>query len=302
MKIEPILQTDFPNLKLLKRGKVRDIYDLGETLLIVSTDRISAYDVIMEQGIPLKGFILTKISEFWFNLLSDVVENHLITTDLNYYPAVCKEYESILKHRSMLIKKTEVLPIECVIRGFISGSAWSDYLQSGEVCGIKLPVGLKESQKLENPIFTPATKEEIGKHDENISEEKAAEIIGRDVVKEIKEVSLNIYKKAYEYALKKGIIIADTKMEFGFYNNKIILIDELLTPDSSRFWDAKKYQAGRTQDSFDKQFLRDYLNSINFNKKPPAPLLPEEIIKNTSKKYQEALEILTGKSIYDFIS
>lgn len=302
MKIEPILQTDFPNLKLLKRGKVRDIYDLGETLLIVSTDRISAYDVIMEQGIPLKGFILTKISEFWFNLLSDVVENHLITTDLNYYPAVCKEYESILKHRSMLIKKTEVLPIECVIRGFISGSAWSDYLQSGEVCGIKLPVGLKESQKLENPIFTPATKEEIGKHDENISEEKAAEIIGRDVVKEIKEVSLNIYKKAYEYALKKGIIIADTKMEFGIYNNKIILIDELLTPDSSRFWDAKKYQPGRTQDSFDKQFLRDYLNSINFNKKPPAPLLPEEIIKNTSKKYQEALEILTGKLIYDFIS
>lgn len=302
MKIEPILQTDFPNLKLLKRGKVRDIYDLGETLLIVSTDRISAYDVIMEQGIPLKGFILTKISEFWFNLLSDVVENHLISTDLNYYPAVCKEYESILKHRSMLIKKTEVLPIECVIRGFISGSAWSDYLQSGEVCGIKLPVGLKESQKLENPIFTPATKEEIGKHDENISEEKAAEIVGRDVVKEIKEVSLNIYKKAYEYALKKGIIIADTKMEFGIYNNKIILIDELLTPDSSRFWDAKKYQAGRTQESFDKQFLRDYLNSINFNKKPPAPLLPEEIIKNTSKKYQEALEILTGKSIYDFIS
>lgn len=302
MKIEPILQTDFPNLKLLKRGKVRDIYDLGETLLIVSTDRISAYDVIMEQGIPLKGFILTKISEFWFNLLNDVVENHLISTDLNYYPAVCKEYESILKHRSMLIKKTEVLPIECVIRGFISGSAWSDYLQSGEVCGIKLPVGLKESQKLENPIFTPATKEEIGKHDENISEEKAAEIVGRDVVKEIKEVSLNIYKKAYEYALKKGIIIADTKMEFGIYNNKIILIDELLTPDSSRFWDAKKYQAGRTQESFDKQFLRDYLNSINFNKKPPAPLLPEEIIKNTSKKYQEALEILTGKSIYDFIS
>lgn len=302
MKTEPVIQTKFPNLKLLKRGKVRDIYDLGENLLIVSTDRISAYDVIMEQGIPLKGFILTKISEFWFNLLSDVVENHLISTDVNTYPTPCQEYKDTLKHRSMLIKKTEVIPIECVVRGFLSGSGWSDYLKTGEVCGIKLPSGMKESQKLENPIFTPATKEELGKHDENISEEKASEIVGKDIIKQIKEISLTIYKRAYEYALKKGIIIADTKMEFGIFNDKVILIDELLTPDSSRFWDAKKYQAGKSQESFDKQFLRDYLISINFNKKPPAPILPEEIIKNTSKKYQEALEILTGKSIYEFIS
>jgi phosphoribosylaminoimidazole-succinocarboxamide synthase len=302
MKTEPVIQTNFPNLKLLKRGKVRDIYDLGENLLIVSTDRISAYDVIMDQGIPLKGFILTKISEFWFNLLSDVVENHLISTDVNDYPIPCHEYSDTLKHRSMLIKKTEVIPIECVVRGFLSGSGWSDYLKTGEVCGIKLPSGMKESQKLENPIFTPATKEELGKHDENISEDKAAEIVGKDIIKQIKEISLTIYKRAYEYALKKGIIIADTKMEFGIFNNKVILIDELLTPDSSRFWVAKKYQAGKSQESFDKQFLRDYLTSINFNKKPPAPVLPEEIIRNTSKKYQEALEILTGKSIYEFIS
>lgn len=302
MKTEPLIQTNFPNLKLLKRGKVRDIYDLGENLLIVSTDRISAYDVIMEQGIPLKGFILTKISEFWFNLLSDVVENHLISTDVNKYPTSCQEYSATLQNRSMLTKKTEVIPIECVVRGFLSGSGWSDYLKNGEVCGIKLPTGMKESQKLENPIFTPATKEELGKHDENISEDKAAEIVGKDIIKQIKEISLTIYKRAYEYALKKGIIIADTKMEFGILNDKVILIDELLTPDSSRFWDAKKYQAGKSQESFDKQFLRDYLISINFNKKPPAPFLPEDIIKNTSKKYQEALEILTGKSIYEYIS
>ncbi len=302
MKTVPVTKTNFPNLRLLKRGKVRDIYDLGENLLIVSTDRISAYDVIMDQGIPLKGFILTKISEFWFNLLSDVVENHLISTDVNNFPIPCQEYTDILRHRSMIVKKTEVIPIECVVRGFLSGSGWSDYLKTGEVCGIKLPTGMKESQKLENPIFTPATKEELGNHDENISEDKAAEIAGEDIVKQIKEISLTIYKRAYEYALKKGIIIADTKMEFGIINDKVILIDELLTPDSSRFWDAKKYQAGKSQESFDKQFLRDYLISINFNKKPPAPVLPEEIIKNTSKKYQEALEILTGKSIYEFIS
>lgn len=302
MKFEPVLHTNFSNLKLLKRGKVRDIYDLDEYLLIVSTDRISAYDVIMEQGIPYKGFILTKISEFWFNLLNDVVENHLITTNVNNYPDICKEYAKELRHRSMLVKKTEVIPIECVVRGFISGSAWSDYLKTGEVCGIKLPEGLKESQKLSEPIFTPATKEEIGSHDENISEQKAAEIVGIDVIKTLKEISLKIYKRAFEYALNKGIIIADTKMEFGFYNGKIILIDELLTPDSSRFWDAKKYQVGKSQESFDKQYLRDYLTSINFDKKPPAPPLPDEIIKNTSLKYQEALEILTGKSIYDFIS
>ncbi|MCS7052563.1 MAG: phosphoribosylaminoimidazolesuccinocarboxamide synthase [Ignavibacterium sp.] len=302
MKPQVIIETNFPKLNLLKRGKVRDIYDLGESLLIVSTDRISAYDVIMEQGIPFKGFILTKISEFWFNLLSDVVENHLISTDVNDFPDICSDYLDELKNRSMLVKKTKVIPIECVVRGFISGSAWNDYLKIGEVCGIKLPLGLKESQKLEEPIFTPATKEEIGRHDENISENRAAELVGEDVIVFLKNISLNIYKKAYEFALSRGIIIADTKMEFGFYDNKIILIDELLTPDSSRFWDVRKYQIGKSQESFDKQYLRDYLNSINFNRKPPAPKLPDEIIKNTSLKYQEALERLTGKSIYEFIS
>jgi phosphoribosylaminoimidazole-succinocarboxamide synthase len=299
---EPVLQTNFPNLKLFKRGKVRDIYDLGENLLIVSTDRISAFDVVMEQGIPYKGIILTKISEFWFNFLKDEIDNHLISTDVNSFPTTCFEYSSVIKNRSMLVKKTELIPIECVVRGFIAGSAWNDYLAIGEVCGIKLPVGLKQSQKLPEPIFTPATKEELGSHDENISEKRAAEIVGADVIKTLKEVSLKIYKKAYEFALSKGIIIADTKMEFGFYDGKIILIDELLTPDSSRFWDLKKYQVGISQESFDKQYLRDYLLSINFNKKPPAPKLPDEIIKNTSLKYQEALKILTGKAIYEFIS
>lgn len=302
MNIKSLFQTEFPNLNFLKRGKVRDIYDLGDNLLIVSTDRISAYDVIMEQGIPLKGFILTKISEFWFGLTKDIVENHLISTNINDFPQICFEYNDKLKNRSMLVKKTKVIPIECVVRGFISGSAWSDYLKTGEVCGIKLSAGMKESQKLEQPIFTPATKEELGKHDENISEEKAAELVGKEVINEIKELSIKIYKRAYEYALNKGIIIADTKMEFGIIDNKIILIDELLTPDSSRFWDLKKYQVGKSQESFDKQFLRDYLNSINFNRQPPAPDLPEEIIINTSKKYQQALEILTGKSIYEYLS
>jgi phosphoribosylaminoimidazole-succinocarboxamide synthase len=302
MNIKSLFQTEFPNLNFLKRGKVRDIYDLGDNLLIVSTDRISAYDVIMELGIPLKGFILTKISEFWFNMTRDIVENHLISTNVNDYPKICLEYKDVLKNRSMLVKKTKVIPIECVVRGFISGSAWADYLRTGEICAIKLPEGLKESQKLEQPIFTPATKEELGKHDENISEEKASKLISKDILNEIKELSIKIYKRAYEYALTKGIIIADTKMEFGIVDNKIILIDELLTPDSSRFWDAKKYQVGKAQESFDKQFLRNYLNSINFNRQPPAPDLPEEIIIKTSKKYQQALEILTGKSIYEYLS
>jgi phosphoribosylaminoimidazole-succinocarboxamide synthase len=302
MRTEPVLQTNFSNLKLLKRGKVRDIYDLGDNLLIVSTDRISAYDIIMNQGIPLKGFILTKFSEFWFNLMKSVVDNHIISTNVDEFPQECKVYSNLLRHRSMMVKKTKAIPIECVVRGFLSGSGWSDYLSTGEVCGLKLPVGLKESQKLEIPIFTPATKEEVGEHDENISEDIAAHLVGKEIIEKIKVISITIYKNAFQFALEKGIIIADTKMEFGIIDNKIILIDELLTPDSSRFWDAKKYQVGKSQESFDKQFLRDYLTSINFNKKPPAPTLPEDIIKNTSRKYQEAFEILTGKSIYEYIS
>ncbi len=292
-----ILQTNFPGLKLLKRGKVRDIYEVGDYLLIVSTDRISAFDVIMNQGIPYKGMILTKISEFWFKFVEDIIPNHLITTNVDEFPPECKPYAEELRGRAMLVKKTEVIPIESVVRGYLTGSGMSDYKATGSVCGIKLPPGLVESEKLSEPIFTPATKEEIGSHDQNISEEDAKKIVGDDDIKFIKEKTISIYKKAYEYALKKGIIIADTKMEFGKYNGEIILIDELLTPDSSRFWPADRYQKGRIQESFDKQFLRNYLISINFNRQPPAPDLPDDIIIRTSEKYLEALEKLTGQKI-----
>jgi phosphoribosylaminoimidazole-succinocarboxamide synthase len=292
-----ILQTNFPGLKFLKRGKVRDIYEVGENLLIVSTDRISAFDVIMNQGIPYKGMILTKISEFWFNFVKDIIPNHLITTNVEEFPAECKPYAEDLRGRSMLVKKTEVIPIESVVRGYITGSGMVDYKATGSICGIKLPEGLVESEKLSEPIFTPATKEELGAHDQNISEEEAKKIVGDDVINFIKEKTIAIYKKAYEYALKKGIIIADTKMEFGKFNGEIILIDELLTPDSSRFWPADKYQKGKVQESFDKQYLRNYLISINFNRKPPAPDLPDEIIQRTAEKYLEALEKLTGQKI-----
>ncbi|MCL6495477.1 MAG: phosphoribosylaminoimidazolesuccinocarboxamide synthase [Ignavibacterium sp.] len=292
-----ILQTNFPGLKFLKRGKVRDIYEVGENLLIVSTDRISAFDVIMNQGIPYKGMILTKISEFWFNFVKDIIPNHLITTNVEEFPAECKPYAEDLRGRSMLVKKTEVIPIESVVRGYITGSGMVDYKATGSICGIKLPEGLVESEKLSEPIFTPATKEELGAHDQNISEEEAKKIVGDDVINFIKEKTIAIYKKAYEYALKRGIIIADTKMEFGKFNGEIILIDELLTPDSSRFWPADKYQKGKVQESFDKQYLRNYLISINFNRKPPAPDLPEEIIQRTAEKYLEALEKLTGQKI-----
>lgn len=290
-----ILQTNFPGLKFLKRGKVRDIYEVGENLLIVSTDRISAFDVIMNQGIPYKGMILTKISEFWFNFVKDIIPNHLITTNVEEFPAECKPYTEDLRGRSMLVKKTEVIPIESVVRGYITGSGIVDYKATGSICGIKLPEGLVESEKLSEPIFTPATKEELGSHDQNISEEEAKKLVGEDVINFIKEKTIAIYKKAYEYALKRGIIIADTKMEFGKFDGGIILIDELLTPDSSRFWPADKYQKGKVQESFDKQYLRNYLISINFNRKPPAPDLPEEIIQRTAEKYLEALEKLTGQ-------
>lgn len=292
-----ILQTNFSGLKLLKRGKVRDIYEVGDFLLIVSTDRISAFDVIMNQGIPYKGMILTKISEFWFKFVEDIIPNHLITTNVDEFPPECKAYAEELRGRSMLVKKTEVIPIESVVRGYLTGSGMSDYKATGSVCGIKLPPGLVESERLSEPIFTPATKEELGSHDQNISEEEAKKIVGEEIINFIKEKTISVYKKAYEYALKKGIIIADTKMEFGKYNDKIILIDELLTPDSSRFWPADKYQKGRVQESFDKQFLRNYLISINFNRQPPAPDLPDDIIIKTSEKYLEALEKLTGQKI-----
>lgn len=292
-----VLQTNFPDLKLVKRGKVRDVYDVGEHYLIVSTDRLSAFDVIMGQGIPFKGKVLTKISEFWFRFSENIIENHLVTIDTNKYPQVCKPYFDILQDRSMLVKKSEVIPIESVVRGYISGSGWVDYKQTGQICGIKLPEGFKESQKFSEPLFTPANKAELGLHDENISEDDAVKIAGEEAVNILKTKTIEIYKAASEYALDKGIIIADTKMEFGYYKEKIILIDELLTPDSSRFWPLEKYQTGRGQESYDKQFVRDYLISINFNKKPPAPVLPDSVIMKTSEKYLEVLYKLTGISL-----
>lgn len=290
-----ILTTNFDELKLLKRGKVRDIYDLGDSLLFVATDRISAFDVILDDGIPDKGKILTQISKFWFDFSKDVIDNHVIETDAEKFPEECKPYADILRGRSMIVKKAELIPLEAIVRGYISGSGWKDYQKTGTICGIELPDGLRESDKLPEPIFTPSTKAEIGEHDENISEEKAAEIVGKETYEFIKKTALDIYKKAYDYAYKRGIIIADTKMEFGIYDGKIILIDELLTPDSSRFWPADEYEPGKAQKSFDKQYVRDFLLSVNFNKKPPAPKLPDEIIENTRKKYTEALKILTGK-------
>ncbi len=290
-----ITETNFENLKLLNRGKVRDIYELEDNLLLVATDRISAFDVILNEGIPDKGKILNKISEFWFDFTKEIVDNHLVTTDVNEFPENCKTYAEILKDRSMLVKKATPVKLEAIVRGYISGSGWKEYQKTGAICGIELPEGLRESDKLPEPIFTPSTKAEIGLHDENITEEKAIEIVGKETYEFVKTTALEIYRKAYEYAYERGIIIADTKMEFGYYNGKIILIDELLTPDSSRFWPKDLYEPGKSQQSFDKQYVRDFLLSVNFNKKPPAPSLPSEIIENTRAKYLEAYKILTGK-------
>ncbi len=292
-----ILKTEFPNLKLIKRGKVRDIYDAGENFLIVSTDRLSAFDVIMSQGIPNKGKVLTKISEFWFNFTKDIVPNHLISTKLQDFPEEAKEYSEDLEGRTMLVKKAEVIPIECIVRGYISGSGWLDYTKSGEISGIKLPAGLFESEKFEEPLFTPSTKAEVGVHDENISIDEAEKIIDKEALAKIRNYAVSVYKSASEFALTKDIIIADTKMEFGFYKNEIILVDEVLTPDSSRFWPKEKYRKGTSQESYDKQFVRDYLLSINFNKQPPPPVLPEDVIEKTSEKYLEVLKKLTGETI-----
>ncbi len=297
MKSNVILQTDFPGLKLVKRGKVRDIYDAGEYYLIVSTDRLSAFDVIMQQGIPYKGMVLTSISQFWFDFSRKIINNHLISTSVDDFPASCLEHREELRDRTMLVKKADVIPIECIVRGYISGSGWNDYKASGKISGIELPAGLKESEELPEPIFTPSTKAEIGTHDENISSDEAYEIAGEENVRKIKDAALQIYKSAAAYAREKGIIIADTKMEFGIIDGQIILVDELLTPDSSRFWPVEKYEKGRAQESYDKQFVRDYLLSINFNKRPPAPILPDAIIAKTSEKYLDVLYKLSGKTL-----
>ncbi len=298
MKPKIILQTDFPKLNLIKKGKVRDIYDAGKNYLIVSTDRLSAFDVIMSQGIPYKGKVLTKISEFWFGLTKNIIQNHLITTNVDEFPIECREYAEDLEGRSMLVKKAKIFPVECIVRGYISGSGWNDYQKTGKISGITLPKGLVESEILPQPIFTPSTKAEIGVHDENISSAEAEKIIGKEVFEKLKTAALSIYKTASEFALTKGIIIADTKMEFGIYNNEVILADEVLTPDSSRFWPLSSYQKGKAQESYDKQFVRDYLISINFNKQPPPPVLPEDIIEKTSDKYLDALYQLTGEKLF----
>ena len=291
-----VSQTDFKNLNLIKRGKVRDIYDLGENLLMVATDRISAFDVVMPDPIPDKGIILTQISLYWFEIMKPIIANHVLSADVNAYPAECRPYVETLQGRSMLVKKTEPLPIECVVRGYLSGSGWKSYQDSGTVCGIELPRGLQESDKLPEPIFTPSTKEELGAHDINIDFDEAAQRIGGSLASKVKQLSLAIYKKGAEMAAEKRIIIADTKFEFGLIGEELILIDEVLTPDSSRFWPKDSYRPGGPQQSFDKQYVRDHLISINWNKRPPGPSLPADIIRNTRKKYLEALTQLTGAS------
>jgi phosphoribosylaminoimidazole-succinocarboxamide synthase len=297
-----ISKTEFKTLKLKGRGKVRDIYDLGDRLLIVATDRISAFDVVMPNPIPDKGRVLTQLSTFWFNLTKEIVPNHLISAEVEDYPEECRPYQEMLRDRSMFVVKTDVLPIECVVRGYLSGSGWEEYKKTGEVCSIALPKGLVESSKLEEPIFTPATKAEIGLHDENITFEKVEKIVGKDLAKRLNSLSLAVYKKARDFAEGRGIIIADTKMEFGIKNGKLLLIDELLTPDSSRFWPKDDYRPGGSQKSFDKQFLRDYLLSIKWDKNPPAPQLPEEIIRKTREKYLEAYEKLVGRRLASTLS
>jgi len=291
-----VFETDFHDLNLVKRGKVRDIYDLGDTLLMVATDRISAFDVVMPDQLPDKGIILTQISLFWFDVMESIIQNHVITADVDEYPEICRPYADSLRGRSMLVKKAEPLPVECIARGYISGSGWKSYQKSGDVCGIKLPPGLKESEKLPQPIFTPSTKADEGLHDINIEFNEAENLIGKSLAGRVKELTLAIYKKGAELAADREIIIADTKFEFGLIGNDLILIDEVLTPDSSRFWPKTSYKPGGAQKSFDKQYLRDYLNSLNWDKTPPGPSLPEEIISKTRSKYLEALTLLTESS------
>jgi len=292
-----LLQTNIPKLQLHASGKVRDVYTVSDKqLLFVATDRISAFDYILATGIPHKGRVLTQISLFWFDFLADVVPNHLITADVDQYPATARQYADQLRGRSMLVERAEMFPVECVVRGYISGSAWKEYKASGEVCGIKLPAGLRESDALPEPIFTPSTKATTG-HDENISFDKMCEIVGAETASRLRDLTLNVYTKAAAYARQRGIIIADTKFEFGRTAKGITLADEVLTPDSSRFWPADKYAPGRPQDSYDKQYVRDYLEQIRWNKQPPAPALPTDVAIRTSEKYLEAYLQLTGRKL-----
>ncbi|MFH1798429.1 MAG: phosphoribosylaminoimidazolesuccinocarboxamide synthase [Candidatus Omnitrophota bacterium] len=294
-----LLSLDLSGIPLLKSGKVREVYDLGDKLLFVASDRISAFDVVMPNGIPAKGRVLNMISAFWFNFMADLMENHMISVDIDFIidrVIQLAPYRDILKGRSMLVKKAEPILAECVVRGYLSGSGWKDYLKGTAICGIKLPKGLKESDKLPEPIFTPSTKADVG-HDINISQAELKEQVGPEVFEFLKEKSLALYKKASDYAETKGIIIADTKFEFGKAGGRIILMDEVLTPDSSRFWPKSDYQSGRSQKSFDKQFVRDYLSGLEWDKTPPGPVLPDGIISKTKEKYLEAYKILTNKTL-----
>ena len=291
-----IRETNFDSLGVPRKGKVRDIYEFDGALLIVATDRLSAFDVVLPTGIEDKGKVLTKLSLFWFRQVEDIIQNHIIETDVDRYPEKLKQYSEALRDRSMLVKKAKVLPVECVVRGYLAGSGWAEYQRSGTVCGIKLPQGLKESSKLEQPIFTPSTKAEEG-HDLNISFEEAAKIIGADHARKLRDTSISVYEKARDLAEKRGIIVADTKFEFGLIEGNVVLIDEVLTPDSSRFWSIKDYAPGKSQDSYDKQIVRDYLNTLDWGKTYPGPELPPEIAKKTSERYKEIYTILTGEAI-----
>lgn len=291
-----VIRTDFKDLPLLHRGKVRDMYEIpghADKLLMVATDRISAYDVVMNEPIPDKGKILTTLSLFWFDLLSDILPNHLLTAEVDKYPAVCHQYRDQLEGRSMLVRRTKVLPVECIVRGYLSGSFWNAYRKDTTVCGFQLPDGMRESDKFPTPLFTPSTKADQGAHDENISFAQMKEILGHDLAEKMAAACVQLYEKAADYARTKGIIIADTKFELGMADGELILIDEVLTPDSSRFWPQDEYEPGRSQPSFDKQFLRDYLSSLDWDKTPPPPPLPQEILEKTRARYEEALNKLT---------
>ncbi len=290
-----ISETKLEGIKLLKKGKVRDVYEVENNLLIISTDRISAFDVVLPTPIPYKGEILNQLSIFWFDFLKDIVHNHIIETDVDNFPESIKRFKDVLQYRSMYVKKAEPFSVECIVRGYISGSGWKEYRKTGTVCGIRLREGLKESDKLEEPIFTPSTKADKGEHDVNISFEKMVDIVGAEVAKTLRDLSLKLYVKARDYALTKGIIIADTKLEFGLYDGKIILIDEAFTPDSSRFWPLETYKPGEAQVSLDKQYIRDYLVSKDWENQEYLPELPRDVVRNTFLKYKHAYETLTGK-------
>ena len=290
----PLIKTEFSGLNLIHRGKVRDLYEVDDKLLMVATDRISAFDVVMGNPVPHKGKVLTRLSLFWFDFLSDILPNHLITADIAKYPAVCAPYADELRGRSMLVKKAKPLPVECIVRGYLSGSFWKSYQKNTTVCGFPLPPGMVESDKFPEPLFTPSTKADLGEHDENISIARMEQLVGVSETARIIDVSIKLYRKAADYALTRGIIIADTKFELGWIEGELILIDEVLTPDSSRFWPLDQYSPGKGQPSFDKQFLRDYLSSLDWDKKPPPPELPDEILEKTGARYAEAVERIIG--------